>query len=304
MPRRSSTDGYTRRIHAVLDHIRADPAARHGVEDLARVACFSPFHFHRVFTSIVGETVGDHVRRIRLERAVALMKAAPARPLSRIAVDAGFAALADFSRAFRRRYGMPPGRWDRHSPLTEFRKNGQADDPCRRYTDDELAEADRNGEFDVRLLELPERRVVYLRIADSYTVENVLHGYRTFIAWLRDRFGELPEGGTLIGMSHDDPEVTPAALCRYDFCWTIDDDVKTDGPIAIRTMPACTVAALHIDGDIGRLSRGWDWLYGHWLPRSRWQPAHLPAMEIYRRTPEVVGWEWFDLDGCIPVEPL
>jgi AraC family transcriptional regulator len=69
-------------------------------------------------------------------------------------------------------------------------------------------------------------------------------------------------------------------------------------------MPACTVAALHIDGDIGRLTRGWDWLYGHWLPRSRWQPAHLPAMEIYRRTPEVVGWEWFDLDGCIPVEPL
>ena len=39
------------------------------LEKLAAVAAFSPFHFHRVFAAITGETLSDFIRRIRLERA-------------------------------------------------------------------------------------------------------------------------------------------------------------------------------------------------------------------------------------------
>lgn len=305
MPRtRNDPSAYLERLNRVLDHIRADPGGAHTVDSLAAIACFSPFHFHRVFTSLIGETVGSFVRRVRLERAVALMKALPGRSLSRIALQSGFASLSDMSRAFRAAYGMAPARWDRATPLMENRKNRQADDPCRRYTDAELARDHAAGTFPVSIRERPALRVAYLRIANSYDVETTLAGYSRFIVWLRERGGGALPDGELIGVSHDDPDVTPPEQCRYDFCFTVTGEVAAGGEIAIREMPACTVACVHIDGDVGVLSRAWDYLYRYWLPRSRWQPANLPAMEIYRRTPEEVGWEWFDLDGCVPVEPL
>jgi AraC family transcriptional regulator len=295
---------YMRRLDRVLDHVRADPASQHTVESLSGVAHFSPFHFHRLFKALIGETVGEFVRRARLERAVALMRSAPSRRLGRIAIEGGFASQSDLTRAFRARYGMPPGRWDRTTPLEEKSKIRQATGPFRPYTQDEMADDAASGRFTVAIRELPEMRVAFIRIADSYTPPHVLEGYTRFIDWLRARNGGAMPDGMLLGMSHDDPDVTPPVHCRYDFCFTVDDDVRPAGECGVRTIPACTVAFMYIVGDVETLVRGWDFLYRWWLPRSRWQPANLPAMELYRRTPEEAGWECFDLDGCVPVEPL
>lgn len=224
MPRtRRPASAYLARLDPVLDHIRADPRGTHAVDDLARIACFSPFHFHRIFTAVIGETVGAFVRRVRLERAVALLRASPDRPIGRIALEAGFASQSDLTRAFRARYDTTPGRWDRRSPLVENSKNAQADDPCRRYTDEELERDHANGRFPVQIVERPALRVAYLRIVDSYDVSRTLDGYAAFIAWLRTQNGGAMPAGTLIGVSHDDPDVTPAAQCRYDFCFSFED---------------------------------------------------------------------------------
>lgn len=298
MPR----DTYDVRLNRVMDYVRSHATEALPLARLAAIAGFSPYHFHRLFTSLSGETVAQFVRRARLERAVALMKAAPDFSLTRVALDCGFSSPSDFSRAFKDRYGMAPKSWNRRSPLTES-KIRQADDPCRHYGDEELEAAKRRGEFTVQVRPLPERRVAFIRIADSYTVANVLRGYGRLIRWLKRRSGTLP-AGALIGLSHDDPEVTPPKQCRYDFCYTVGDDVAAEGEIGVRVLPACTVASLRVDGDIRALVRGWDYLFRLWLPRSRYVPANLPAMEVYRRTPEVVGWEWFDLDACVPVESM
>ncbi|HEX6035853.1 MAG TPA: hypothetical protein VFY83_15550 [Anaerolineales bacterium] len=46
------------------------------------------------------------------------------------------------------------------------------------------------------------------------------------------------------------------------------------------------------------------YLFRYWLPRSRYQPANLPGMEIYRRQPIELGWETFDIDCAIPIVAL
>jgi DNA gyrase inhibitor GyrI len=230
------------------------------------------------------------------------MKAAPDRTLSRVALESGFTSSSEFSKAFRSRYGMAPSNWDRTSALVENRKYDQAGAPCRRYTDEELADDEAAGRFPVTIRELPATRVVHVRVTNSYDLDTIMGGYTRFITWLRaHNDGDMP-AGRLIGMSQDDPDVTPAKLCRYDFCW--EGDIAADGEFGERVLPACRVASVHIDGDIETLCRAWDYVYRHWLPRSNWQPANLPALEVYRRTPEEVGWTSFDLDGCVPVEPL
>jgi AraC family transcriptional regulator len=60
---------YKERILRVLTQIQAHLEETLDLEDLARVACISNFHFHRIFAAMTGKTVADHVRRLRLERA-------------------------------------------------------------------------------------------------------------------------------------------------------------------------------------------------------------------------------------------
>jgi DNA gyrase inhibitor GyrI len=102
-------------------------------------------------------------------------------------------------------------------------------------------------------------------------------------------------------MSQDDPDITPPTQCRYDLCVVAPPDFNGDGDISARTLPAGQMAVLGCTGDIIKVDRAWQYLYRFWLPRSRYLPADLPAMEIYRRLPDEIGWETFDLDCGVPI---
>ena len=60
---------YEKRIARVVALIEADPSAPWRLGDLAREANFSPFHFHRVYRAMRGETVAETIRLARLRRA-------------------------------------------------------------------------------------------------------------------------------------------------------------------------------------------------------------------------------------------
>jgi AraC family transcriptional regulator len=290
---------YLQRINAVIDYIREHMTEDVSLDALARIACFSPFHFHRIFTAVTGETVNQFVRRLRLERAAALMKATPELPVAEAAFLCGFESASNFSRSFKTHFGVSPRSWDRHSPLKD-RKNGQVLEGFPQYTLSMLQEVADAGEFSIRCYSLPPRRMVYLRVANSYQPDRVIAAYDRLITWYRARGGE-PTQATLIGMSQDDPDITPLELCRYDWCLDAPDDWGADGEVSVRIFPACNVVSIHCVGDIYRVDRAWQYLYRYWLPRSRHQPDNLPAMELYRRQPCELGWEQYDLECVGPI---
>ncbi len=67
--RPTTLDSYRERLDRVLVFIRENLDEPLTIDRLAGIACLSPFHFHRIFSAFVGETVNGHVRRLRLERA-------------------------------------------------------------------------------------------------------------------------------------------------------------------------------------------------------------------------------------------
>ncbi|MFK5057974.1 helix-turn-helix transcriptional regulator, partial [Klebsiella pneumoniae] len=73
--------------------------------ELADVAHFSAFHFHRLFAAWAGETLGDYVRRRRLEVAALRLATQPRLSVLEAAVSVGFGSGEAFSRAFRARFG-------------------------------------------------------------------------------------------------------------------------------------------------------------------------------------------------------
>ena len=98
MPRRASTEqDYTARVDRVTDPVQQHYAEPLRVATLARVAHFSPFHFHRVFRAHTGETQGAFVTRIRLQRAAFLLGRARSRTkLVDVALEAGFGSASGF----------------------------------------------------------------------------------------------------------------------------------------------------------------------------------------------------------------
>ncbi|MGZ4813538.1 MAG: helix-turn-helix domain-containing protein, partial [Terriglobales bacterium] len=80
---------YKRRILQVLAHIQQHLNDPLSLDELAALACFSPYHFHRIFSGMVGESVKEYVRRLRLERAAGQLKLGSASVIE-IALDAGY----------------------------------------------------------------------------------------------------------------------------------------------------------------------------------------------------------------------
>jgi AraC family transcriptional regulator len=293
---------YVQRVNLVINYIREHVTDDLSLETLAQVAGFSPFHFHRIFKSLTGQTVNQFTTRLRLERAALLLRASPQMSITEAALACGFGAVASFSRAFKKQYGIAASQWNRRYPLQES-KNGQILDGFTLYTEAMLDAVAESQEFSVRLYELPAQRLAYVRVQDSYKPERVIRAYERLIDWYCRQGGDLKRT-TLIGMSQDDPDITPLELCHYDFCLTVPESWQPEGEFSIRTFPACWLATIACQGDIFTVDRAWQYLFRYWLPHSRFQPDNLPAMEIYRRQPVEIGWEVYDLECAIPVRLL
>jgi AraC-like DNA-binding protein len=87
-------------LHATLDRNVA-------VEEAARVACLSPFHFHRLFLALHGTTPHRYVRQLRLERARTMLRAG--WPVIEAALACGFESVSSFTALFRKSFGLTPG---------------------------------------------------------------------------------------------------------------------------------------------------------------------------------------------------
>src|SRR6202521_936046 len=106
-----SRDVYVDRMHRVVEHIDQNLDQYLDLETLAEVAHFSPFHFHRLFSAWMGETLGGYLRRRRCEIAATRLLAQPRLPLLQIALGFGFASAESFTHAFSARFGCSPTSW-------------------------------------------------------------------------------------------------------------------------------------------------------------------------------------------------
>ena len=99
---------YIKRIDRVIDHLRANLDQPFKLEELARIACFSDFHFHRIFGAMMGETLNSFTNRLRLEKAAELLRSGRYN-VTEAALEVGYNSLSHFSQAFHQKFQCCPG---------------------------------------------------------------------------------------------------------------------------------------------------------------------------------------------------
>lgn len=251
------------------------------LEDLAAVACFSPYHFHRVFRGMVGESVQQHVRRLRLERAAQHLKVSE-RSVLMIALDAGYETHESFTRAFGQAFGCAP---------TEFRRasrSARLAAPTRVHfsTDEALHFHPLEHQsiiMETKIRELPSQHVLFLRHVGPY--QNVGTAWEELCSWAGPK--GLIDGETrMLGACYDDPDVTPADKIRYDACLTVREGVQGEGAIAVQDLPAGRYASTIHEGCYSKLNETYGAIMGGWFAQQDFEPADGPSLEFYLNSPE------------------
>lgn len=296
---RNSESEYTKRIDRVIDHLRGNLDKSFKLEELAKIACFSEFHFHRIFRSMTGETVNDFTNRLRLEKSARLLTKTR-RDLTDIAYDCGFSSPATFSRSFKKAYETSP---------TPYRRTGKLKNSkiCKElFVKDDyilpMTGAEKKAAFPVTVKQFPAWKVAYIRVSNAFETGRVLHGFGKLINWLNAE--GLYDKGTLFGMSLDDPTVTPRHLYRYEVCFATDLPFVCGEGISKMTIPARTYGVTHVSGDIRSVATAWDYLLRDWLINSAYEPDHAPGFEIFLNKEKALDWSCFELDLAFPVKKM
>ena len=287
---------YAQRINRVIDYLRGNLDRQVKLKELARVACLSEFHFHRIFGAVSGETLNNFTSRLRLEKAARLLRYSDLS-LTDIALDCGFSSSATFSRAFRSGYDTSP---------SQFRKSGEIKKSKIRqelFPKDEyglpMSAEEKRAAFPVRLIDIPERQVAYIRVTYAFEMERVLAAVKTMTEWAKSQ--NIFSQGILFGISVDDPHVTPKHLYRYEVCLASSFPFKCRDGMSKLKMPAMRYAVIKVSGDIHKVATAWDYLYRDWLINSAYEPEHAPALEVFLDKESATDWSHFELELCLPV---
>ncbi|WP_313621921.1 AraC family transcriptional regulator [Achromobacter sp.] len=99
------------RFAPVIDYLRANLSRRLTLDELAAVAGLSPFHFLRSFQAHYHATPQQMLMALRLFEAKRLLAAGQAP--AQVALAAGLTDQAHLTRAFSRRYGVTPARYQK-----------------------------------------------------------------------------------------------------------------------------------------------------------------------------------------------
>ena len=293
-----NTAEYHQRICRAVDYINAHLAESPTVAEIAAAAPFSSFHFQRLFRALLGETVAEFTRRVRLETAARHLIFRPTEEVTEVAIDLGFSSSQNFAKAFKQHFGVSPTQYRERAgenQLTVSHGNERAAIPS-------LVNRDGDANLAVSVRDLPATRVAYQRHFGSYNEPGVQTAFDELQRWAEAR--QLNRNGEYLGIPWDDADVTPLERCRFDACLRIGADVWTGTGVNTQTIPAGRYAVYRCHITANDFDTPWTQLMQIWLPSSGYQPADGPRFERYLSDGNGDPEGRWELEICLPVAPI
>jgi AraC family transcriptional regulator len=297
-------------MHRVLRHIDGNLAASLELAELASVANFSAFHFHRLFAAWTGERVGDYVRRRRLEVAAIRLVTQPASTVLEVALSVGFGSSEAFSRSFKLHFAESPSTWrtlQRNKRLKDAKMDQHDSNPDQAFLEQVLQHGKHHNPLkepamEVQLKSLESTEIAYMRYVGPY-------GPPIADFWIKKVAPWMKANGLLnvarYGISHDDPSITDAGKCRYDACVDAPSNMVLGGDAQRATLPGGRYATMQFKGSPEEIGKAWTYLLRDWLPSSGLQMDNRPCFEYYpAESADGQSAQEFACVICIPVAKL
>lgn len=246
----------------VYDHLDEDL----DLYQLADIACLSPYHWHRVYHALYGETLAVTVKRLRLQRA-AVDLAQTSLAVKEIAKRSGYHNLESFTRIFKSVYGMPPAQYRSVGSHTQFAPNARKMAPAT---------------YEIAITIIPNMHALSINHVGSYLT--ISKAFDTLYGWLGTHHLLRTEMRS-IGLFYDDPSAVPEKYLRSRACLIIDEPIPLEAPLVYTEIAGGPHAVLSHKGPYADMRAAYQWLYGEWLVQSGKEVAHTPVFEEYLNSP-------------------
>jgi AraC family transcriptional regulator len=274
---------YRRRMTRVVDFLHQNLDTNIRIDDLADIAHLSPYHWHRIYTAMQGETVANTLKRLRLERAADSL-ANSSTGIRTIAQKAQYSTPEAFGRAFKSAYGMTPAAYRDRGSHNEFKNANLVGDYAR---------------FEVNIEALGFSDCAVVPHTGSYMQIN--HAMGVLFGALAEQ-QLLDENSAMLAVFYDDPELTAEAKLRSAACSPVGAGVTLAPPLEMTTLYQADYAKLLYTGPYADMKDAYQWLYGTWLPNSGQTVADAPAVECYLDNPQDTPPNKLRTLLCLPLE--
>ena len=256
---------YQESIMRVMLFIQARLDAPPSLDEVAEVAAFSPYHFHRLFTAYTGESLSAFVRRLRLERAANWLRQT-FDPITEIGLDAGYETPANFSKAFKQQFGQSPSayREENHLLETAVFQQARTEEPIN---------------MKPQIVNLEPQTVLFVRKTGPYS-EASAAAFGALMPFAY-RHKLITKTTHMIGISHDSPDITDPDKLRYDACLTLDQAIEPQGEFGVQTIAGGRYALFVHKGPYEKFTETYTLIFGQWLAHSGERLRDVPAFERY-----------------------
>ena len=267
---------YLCEVSRSIEFIEKNLKNQFDVKDVAAEVGFSFYHFHRIFLATTGYTVSDYIQKRRLTEASRELTDTD-RSILEIALDYQFNFAETFSRSFARQFKTTP---------SKYRKNGKH---CHLFETQPLKITENTN--------LKEEFSLTPQIThiDTFTVAGTMHfphtsevsteismHFKEFRQVMQNKIHGIIDPGTTYGILVPDLTAGKDERIQYLTCVQIQPSVKQGFGIYTYQVPAHLYAIFTHRRPISALVETYRYIYGNWLPRSKYIVAEeLPLIEVY-----------------------
>ncbi|MEM9719154.1 MAG: GyrI-like domain-containing protein [Bacteroidota bacterium] len=290
---------YIKRINYVLDFIEKNLDLNLSLEKLSQKAHYSSFHFHRIFSTIIGETLNEYISRKRIERIAAMLLVGTYESIQDLAFTYGFTSGSAFSRAFKKYYGVSPTEFT-SSGKSVLSKMGIVPLTVERYIcsiEDINKWMDMNAQMSVREVE----EIKLAGIMHKGEFEDIGTSFQRLMRW-GDQRGLLDVSDfKALTLYHDNPNVTLLSNVRCSACVTINREITSDRDIRPLSIQGGKYAVGQYEIAVEDFPKAWDGLC-IWVLENGYSFRDGDYFEVYLNDPKGHPGQKSLVDIYIPVE--
>lgn len=295
---------YIRRINKVLIHIDEHLDNELSLQTISNIACYSPFHLHRLFKAITNETLNNYITRKRIERAALLLIHHPEYAIADIAGKYGFNSDVSFSRTFKKLYGISPSEFRKRN-RNNFSKIGKGNSNIGKVsfiTEEYLCNIINLKNWikmnaSIEITQMPKMNLAYITQIGENGLENA---FQKIVNWAAAKQLLTRNDVTICRVFHDSFKVTDAGKVRMSIGVISPEALSADGEIGLSALEGGKTITARFVIEPKDFENAWNSLF-IWMSENGYKKSDQYPFEMYHNNYNEHPEKKCIVDLCIPI---
>ena len=268
MKNQTQLDRYKKLIDFVENRFREEIS----IKDIEDVSFYSYRNINRIFLALQHETIGQYVKRMKLEKAAEYLKFSEVK-VSDIAFEVGYSDIAAFSKAFKKQFGCSPSNFRNSQELKQYITQKVVfpyETPNKQIPKFEIEE-------------IPSFDILYLTYQGSYeNIDQIKKTWDQLIMYAL-KLNLLKEETIVLGEILDDNEITDDLHCRYNAAIVLEEDAnfRLKGLFKTKRIAKQKYAKFVHKGSHETSIDTYSLIYGYWMTEVQLEFEDKPILEFY-----------------------